>query len=81
MDNDHPRLHEFRVRVGSPSHDLPVCREVTYSLTVIGNDGAIIEREHSAIEYGDLLSDPDQVPWLIAHALRSLLQGKSTPKS
>jgi len=74
MDQCRPKLHEFRVTVGSQSHDLPVCREVTYSLTLMVEEGEIIDRKHSAFVYEGLLGDSDQMPWLVAHALRTLFR-------
>ena len=64
--------------VGPQSHDLPVCREVTYSLTLMAEEGETIERKHSAFVYEGLLGDSDQTPWLVAHALRALFR-ESTP--
>lgn len=75
MDQHSPKLREFRVIVGPPSHDLPACREVTYSLSLVAEQGKSMERKHSALVYEGLLGDSDQVPWLVAHALRTLLQG------
>ena len=74
MDQHRPKLYEFHVMVGPPSHDLPACRDVTYSLSLVGEQGNVIEREHSALVYEGLLGDSDQVPWLVAHALRTLFQ-------
>lgn len=74
MDQYPPQLREFHVIVGPRSHDLPACREVTYSLSLVEEEGNVIEREHSALVYEGLLGDSDQVPWLVAHALRTLFQ-------
>jgi hypothetical protein len=79
MDQHRPKLHEFHVLVGSPSHDLPACREVSYSLSLIGEQEEVIERRHSALVYAGLLGDSDQVPWLIAHILRTMLKQKDDP--
>jgi hypothetical protein len=75
MHHESVRLHEFHVTVGPTSHDLPVCHEVVYAATLIGEHGETVERKHLALVYEGLLGDPDQVPWLVAHALRTLLQG------
>ena len=69
-----PKLHKFTVMIGPCSHGLPVCREVTYSLSLNNAEGEVVEREHSALVYDGLLGDSDQVPWLVAHALRTLLR-------
>ena len=75
MDQHRPKLHEFHVTVGPPSHDLPTCREVTYSLSVTDNAGDVVRREHATLVYEGLLGVSDQVPWLVAHALRTLFRG------
>ena len=74
MNQQHPKLHDFHVTVGPASHDLPACREVTYSLALTDENGDVIRREHSTLVYEGLLGDSDQVPWLVAHALRTLFR-------
>jgi hypothetical protein len=74
MDQERLRLQEFNVTVGPTSRDLPVCHEVMYTATLMSEHGEIVERKHLALVYEGLLGDADQVPWLIAHALRSLLR-------
>ena len=76
MDQHRPKLCEFYAVVGPQSHDPPACREVTYSLALKDEYGHEVRREHSALVYEGLLADSDQVPWLIAHALRALLRGE-----
>lgn len=78
MDKHRPKLHEFRVTVGPQSHDLPLCREVTYSLSLTGEQGEVVQREDSGLVYEGLLGDSDQVPSLVAHALRTLLRDQMT---
>jgi hypothetical protein len=73
MNREHLKLHEFRVTVGAPSHNLPACREVTYSL-VLADEQRKVVWEHAALVYEGLLADSDQVPWLVAHALRTLFR-------
>lgn len=67
-------LHELRVTVGLPSDDLPFCRHVKYSLALIDERGGLVQQESSALEYGALLADPEQVPWLVARALQALFR-------
>ncbi len=74
MDHHRPKLNEFHIRIGPASHDLPACREVTYSLSLIGEQGEIIQREHATLVYEGLLGESDQVPWLVAHVLRTLFR-------
>lgn len=73
MNQHRPKLHEFRVTVGHQSHDLPACREVTYRLSLTDSEGREVQREHCALVYEGLLGDSDQVPWLVAYALRNLI--------
>ena len=74
MDQHRPKLHEFQATVGPPSHDLPACREVIYSLSLTDEHGDVVRRDHTALLYEGLLGDSDQVPWLVAHALRTLFR-------
>ena len=74
MNDPRLMLHEFRVTVGAPPHDLPFCRQVTYSLSIHDEHGGLVQRSNSTPEYGALLADPEQMPWLIARALQSLFR-------
>jgi hypothetical protein len=75
MDRPRLKLQEFHVTVGPTSQDLPVCHEVMYTVALADEHGRTVERKHLAFVYEGLLSDSDQVPWLVAHALRTLLRG------
>ena len=74
MNQQHLTLGEFRVTVGAPSNDMPFCRHVTYALSLRDDLGGLVQRANSTLEYGGLLADPEQVPWLIARALQSLFR-------
>jgi hypothetical protein len=80
MDQHRPNINDFHVSVGPHSHDLPVCREVTYTLSLINEQNEAVTREHTAVVYEGLLADRDQVPWLIAHALRELWNESESPE-
>ena len=58
--------------VGAPSKDLPFCRQVRYALSLRDDQGRLVERVNSTLEYGGLLANREQVPWLVARALQSL---------
>jgi hypothetical protein len=74
MNRQHLTLDEFRVTVGAPSDDLPFCRHVTYALSLRDDLGRLVQRANSTLEYGGLLADPEQVPWLVARALQTLFR-------
>jgi hypothetical protein len=66
-------LREFRVMIGANPTEAPECRQITYSISLTEIDGVLIQKERDDLVFDGLLGDPDQLPWLIAHALRSLM--------
>lgn len=64
-------LRSFTIAVG-PGTETPGSREVRYSLSLNGADQAVTLDTCETVSE-DLLHDPDELPWLVAHVLRHLM--------
>lgn len=71
------KLREFHVAIGAFSQDDPGCREISYSAAFEDRAGEVVHHHVDSLVFDGMLDDPDQIPWLIASTLRSLL-GRST---
>jgi hypothetical protein len=67
------RLQEFRVRTGASSKDDPSCRDIFYSASFVDEGGNVTHWDQGSLVLDALLNDPNQIPWLIAHALQALM--------
>lgn len=73
------KLHDFQFRVGPRSTDAPECRLFTCYAILRDDEGRDFRRVRSSLVLETMLEDPEQIPWLIAHTLHSILL--NTPDS
>lgn len=64
-------LHGISIHVGTS--DIPDCKELGIAATLQSADGQTMHRTRTETVYGSLLNDKDQLPWLIAHVIRSMM--------
>jgi|GEM_PF-4648392 hypothetical protein len=66
-------LREFRVLIGALSENDPGCREISFDAIFEDHAGGTTSRNINSLVYDGMLSDSDQIPWLIASTLRTLM--------
>lgn len=67
------KLIDFSVATGPTSEEAEHCRKMSFSVALEDTKGRVVRRDSESLVFEGVLSDPDQVPWLIASCLRDLL--------
>lgn len=71
MDQHSLYLREISIQVGAS--EIPDCKELSVAATLQTADGQTVNRTRTEVVYGSLLNEKDQLPWLIAHVIRSMM--------
>lgn len=77
----HRKLLRFAVSVGDACEETPNCRKLLYSASFLDEFQNVIEQSECSTVFDGVLDDPEQIPWVIAHALRDLFVRKASLRS
>jgi hypothetical protein len=69
----HLRLREFHVHSKGTSQEVPTCEDVRVSAVLESADGAVVTRDEAVLVYHAIMRDAEELPLLIAQALRTLM--------
>lgn len=71
----------LNIQTNGTSPDVSTCEELRISAALEAEDGTVVNREKIVLVYHEIMRDSEQLPFMIAETLRSLMnQVDEAPK-